>query len=524
MNADTQDTVLRRWIAILIALLALLSAVAVGQLVAGLIDQNASPIFAVGNSVRDLSPPEVTEFAIGSLGDAKKPLLFGGIAAMLLGVGLVAGLASRRRALPGMVVAGAVGVVGVAAVLAQPTVDALGLLAPLASLVAGVAVFRWLHGLALRRAAATRVPATHPAVGEFPSRRRFLFTTAGVAVGAGVVGGAGQLLAGRIDVAASRAAVGALTPATSAPRIPAGADFSSAGTPPFITRNADFYRVDTALVSVPSVRTEDWELRIHGMVDRERTYRYADIRDRDLVERTITMTCVSNQVGGPYVSTANFIGVPLRDVLPEAGVRRVADQLFSTSVDGWTAGTPTEAAMDPDRGALLAIGMNGEPLPLEHGFPARLVVPGLYGFVSATKWVVDLELTTFDAKQSYWRERDWGVRAPIKVQSRIDAPGGFATVAPGQVTIAGISWAQHVGIERVEVRLDGGPWQEARLSTEVNEQTWRMWQLSVDLQPGGHSAEVRATNKAGETQPAQRVDPIPDGATGWHSKQFTVSG
>jgi DMSO/TMAO reductase YedYZ molybdopterin-dependent catalytic subunit len=508
---------LARWVVMLIGVLSVAAALAVGHLVAGIIDPDASPFVAVGNSVRDLSPPAVTEFAISDLGDLKKPLLFGGLGATLLVIAMVAGLVSRRRAWPGVALAAVIGLVGLAAVVSQYNVEPLGVLAPVSSLVVGVGVFGWLHRLA--------GPPDLRSTGQptEASRRTFLLTSAGVAVGAGVLGGGGQLLAGRLDVETSRANVGALTPSIPAPPVPRGADFASIGTPRFITSNREFYRVDTALLGVPRVRAEDWVLRVHGMVDQARTFTFTDIRERDLVERTITMTCVSNQVGGGYISTANFIGVPLRDLLDEAGVRPGSDQLFSTSVDGWTAGTPVEAVMDRGRGALLAIGMNGEPLPAEHGFPARLVVPGLYGFVSATKWVTDLELTTFDAKQSYWLKRDWAREAPIKTQSRIDVPGGFATVPPGVVTIAGISWAQHVGIDKVEVRVDGGEWRPATLATEVNKQTWRMWRVDVELGSGNHTAEVRATDRNGRTQTEERAAPIPDGASGWHSSQFTVS-
>ncbi|GAB3447680.1 molybdopterin-dependent oxidoreductase [Actinophytocola sediminis] len=506
---------LTRRVASLVGVLAVTAALAVSHLVAGLTDPDASPFVAVGNSVRDLTPPAITEFAISEIGDAKKPLLFGGIAVVLVVVGTIAGLLSRRRALPGMVLAAIVGVVGLLAVLDQYNVDTIGLLAPVSSVLAGVGTFGWLHRIATRRATTGETSTA--------SRRRFLLVSGGVAVGAGVFGGVGQLLAGRVDVEASRAGIGALTPQSPAPPIPGGADFASFGTPRFLTANRDFYRVDTALVSVPRVRAEDWALRIHGLVDEQKTFSFNDIRQRPLVERTITMTCVSNQVGGGYISTANFVGVPLRDLLDEAGVRSGSDQLFSTSADGWTAGTPVDAVMDRDRGALLAIGMNGEPLPTEHGFPARMVVPGLYGFVSATKWVVDMELTTFDAKQSYWLKRDWAQKAPIKTQSRIDSPRSFATVQPGPVDIAGIAWAQHVGIDKVEVRVDKGEWRPAILADEVNDQTWRMWRSQIHLGPGTHTAEVRATDRTGRTQSADRVAPIPDGATGWHSRQFTVS-
>lgn len=513
MDSETEPvTRLRKPVAALVGVAAVVAAVAAGHLVAGFVHATASPVIAVGNSVRDLTPPSVTEWAIANLGDAKKALVFVGVGVALLVFGVVAGLVSRRRPWPGMALAAVLGLAGLASVLDQPAVPAAGVLAPLASLVTGVAVFHWLHSAARASGAGAE---------KSLSRRRFLWTSAGVLVGAGVSGTVGELLAGRFDASSSRAAVGDLTPRVPAPPIPRGADFP--GTPRFLTSNRDFYRVDTALVSVPQVRAEDWLLRVHGLTDRTATFTYGDIRDRPLVERTITMTCVSNEVGGPYVSTANFVGVPLRDLLAEAGIRPGADQLFSTSVDGWTAGTPVEAVMDQNRGALLAIGMNGEPLPLEHGFPARMVVPGLYGFVSATKWVVDMELTTFDAKESYWRKRGWGVTAPIKTQSRIDTPRGFATVPAGPVTIAGVAWAQTIGIAKVEVRVDGGPWRTAELATEVNSQTWRMWRLSVDLRPGQHKAEVRATDRRGRTQPADRVPPIPDGATGWHSTDFTVA-
>ena len=259
-----------------------------------------------------------------------------------------------------------------------------------------------------------------------------------------------------------------------------------------------------------------------GMVERELDISFDELRGRPLEERTITLTCVSNEVGGPYVSTANFVGVPLRDVLNEAGVRAGADQLVSRSADGWTAGTPTDLVLEADRGALLALGMNGEPLPVEHGFPVRMVVPGLYGYVSATKWLVELELTTFSAFDPYWAKRGWAKRAPIKTMSRIDKPQGFEVVAPGRVVIAGVAWAQHRGIARVEVRIDDGPWQEATLSTEVNLDSWRMWRTEFDLALGGHTAQVRATDETGYQQTEDRVDPIPDGATGWHSITFTV--
>jgi DMSO/TMAO reductase YedYZ molybdopterin-dependent catalytic subunit len=313
-----------------------------------------------------------------------------------------------------------------------------------------------------------------------------------------------------------------LRSAERAAAIPPGSAFPELGTPTFITPNPDFYRIDVAL-RVPAQRAQDWSMPIHGMVDNPFTLRFDDLLSRPLVERTITMTCVSNPVGGNLISTANFVGVELRNLLLEAGVRPGADQIYSTSVDGWYTGTPTDVLLEPGRGALLAIGMNGEGLPAEHGFPVRMVVPGLYGYVSATKWIVDMEATTFDAKPGYWLERGWAQQAPIKTQSRIDTPRGFGIVPAGRVTVAGIAWSQPVGIRRVEVRMDGGPWREAELSTEVSGDTWRMWRTEFDLAPGSHTVQTRATDHNGITQTEQRADPIPDGASGWPATIFTAA-
>jgi DMSO/TMAO reductase YedYZ molybdopterin-dependent catalytic subunit len=351
-------------------------------------------------------------------------------------------------------------------------------------------------------------------------RRRFLVTSTAVAAAAGVTAAAGQVVGGRVDVEASRRSI-RLTPDVAAPPIPDGADFTGDGTPPFITPNADFYRVDTAL-SVPRLRAQDWRMRVHGMVDRELVLTYDDLLSRPLVEKTISLCCVSNEVGGPYISTADFIGVSLSDVLAEAGLRPGADQLATRSVDGWTCGTPVEDVMRPGSDALLAIGMNGEPLPAEHGFPVRMVVPGLYGFVSATKWLVDAELTTFADFDAYWVKRDWARRAPVKTMSRVDRPKAFEQVPAGRFVVAGVAWAQHRGVDKVEVRVDGGPWRATTLSTEVNVDTWRMWRAELDLPAGSHTLEARATDRTGYTQTAERAEPIPDGAAGWHTIVFTA--
>ncbi|MCT2585667.1 molybdopterin-dependent oxidoreductase [Actinophytocola gossypii] len=492
--------------AIAVALVSLGAALAAGHLVAGFVGPPASPFLAVGNWVRDLSPHPVTEWAKDTFGTADKLVLFLGVTLVILGCAVAAGLLSRTRPWPGLLVAGALGVVGFVAVLTRPDLGQLGILAPAASLLAGVGTFNLLH----KRAD----PVTST------GRRDFLRLSAGVAVGAGVLGGVGQAFGSRVDVEASRRAVGRLRVAEPAPPIPAGADFP--GTVSFLTDNRDFYRIDTAL-TVPRVTADGWSLRVHGLVDRELELDFAAIRERPLVERTITMACVSNEVGGSLVSTANFIGVPLRDVLLEAGVRPEADQLLSTSVDGFTAGSPVDAVLDPERGALLAIGMNGEPLPVEHGFPARLVVPGLYGYVSATKWLTELELTTFAAEQGYWIPRGWSALGPVKTQSRIDTPRDGDTTGT-TVTVAGVAWAPAVGIDRVEVAVDvdsGGDWRDARLAAEVGRNTWRMWRATVDLPPGEHRIAVRATDRNGETQTDAFAPPAPNGASGWHTITVT---
>jgi DMSO/TMAO reductase YedYZ molybdopterin-dependent catalytic subunit len=502
-------------VATAVGVLSVAAALAAGHLVAGLVGPTASPLIAVGNSAIDLTPLPLKDFAVRAFGTYDKMVLLAGMGVVLVLLAVLAGLLSRRRSWPGVALAAAVGVLGFVAVLARPDLGQLGILAPLASLVAGVLVFRWLHGIALRRA-----DRDDPLVND--SRRLFLRSSAGVVVGAGVLGAAGQLLAVRVDVEKSRASVGTLTPAQPTPPVPVGADFAGNGTPRFITSNRDFYRIDTAL-TLPRVRAEDWRLRIHGMVDKEVSFGFEDIRSRRLVERPVTLTCVSNEVGGEYVSNANFIGVPIRELLLEAGVKPGSDQLMSTSVDGFTAGTPVDALLDEKRGALLAIGMNGEPLPIEHGFPVRMVVPGLYGYVSATKWVVDWDLTRFDQAEAYWVPRGWSARGPIKTESRIDSPQTNARRPAGRVMVAGVAWAQSVGVDKVEVRVDEGQWQPAELATEVSVDTWRMWRAAVEVGKGEHRVAVRATDRAGYTQTDQQVPPAPDGATGWHSVPFTVT-
>ena len=495
-------------VATLVGILALAAALGVGHLVAGFVGYTASPFIAVANFVIDHSPQDVVEWAKTTLGTADKLVLKIGLAVVLLLFAVAAGQLSRRKPLAGQILVVALGLAGIVAVYLRTDLGQVALLAPVAALAAGLGTFTWLHHLVL--------PPTFSGTFEGTDRRKFLRAGVGVAAGAGVAALAGELAGTSGNAEESRAAVGPLVPARTAPPLPADADFVKLGSPPFITRNPDFYRIDTALI-VPQVRTEDWSLRIHGMVDREVTFSYADIRNRPLVERRVTLTCVSNEVGGPLISNAAFVGVDLVDLLDEAGVQTGAEQMFATSVDGWTCGTPASVALDPARGAMLAIGMNGEPLPIEHGFPARIVIPGLYGYVSATKWVKDLEFTKWDSRQAYWLRRGWAEQAPIKTESRIDTPTGFAGVTAGRVRLAGTAWAQHTGVAKVEVRMDQGPWQPTTLAAEVSKDTWRMWWTELDVPKGTHQVFVRATDQSGYTQTDHRADPVPDGATGWHS-------
>jgi DMSO/TMAO reductase YedYZ molybdopterin-dependent catalytic subunit len=365
----------------------------------------------------------------------------------------------------------------------------------------------------------TRASRPAPAPAGF-DRRTFLVTAGIVAGGVVVAGSVGKGLQGRFSIDSARNAVTLPPPASPAAALPAGVELGAEGITPFITPNGDFYRVDTALIA-PRVTPAGWKLSIGGMVDNPMELSFEDLLNRELVERDITLVCVSNEVGGQYAGNARWLGVPLKGLLEEAGVQDGADQLVSRSVDGWTAGSPTRTVMD-GRDALIAIGMNGEPLPVEHGFPARMVVPGLYGFTSATKWVTQLELTTFDAYDPYWAQRGWAKIAPIKTMSRIDTPRGLARVDAGTVPVGGVAWAVHRGISAVEVKVDDGPWEKAQLGEVPDNDTWRQWMYPWPATSGRHTLTVRATDGAGDVQTDERVAPIPDGASGWHSIVVTV--
>ncbi|GLF99200.1 molybdopterin-dependent oxidoreductase [Streptomyces yaizuensis] len=519
-----------------------------------------SPVVAVGGAMIDRVPTAVKDWAIRAFGENDKAVLQLGIVAVLAVAAAVLGRAAlthRRAGAAGVLLFGAV---GAWAALGRP--DAAGPLDALPSLagaLAGALVLYVLTGrLAPRRAAAPgpgTAPAADSAAGATTShtqtdarthtqthsgsrgrgadeppwdRRGFVAAaTAAAALSAGAGGLARTLGRARSgDAASAREAVTLPPPVSPARPVPRAARLPIPGVSPFITPVKDFYRVDTALV-VPEVDATRWRLRIRGTgVTRPADLSFADLLGRGLIERDITLTCVSNEVGGPYVGNARWIGVPLAGLLAACGVRPPsrggpADQLVARSVDGMTIGTPVEDVMD-GRDALLAVGMNGEPLTFEHGFPVRMVVPGLYGYVSACKWIEELELTTFDAYDAYWVKRKWARRAPVGTQSRIDTPRPFSRPDAGPVMVAGVAWAQRRGIRRVEVSVDDGPWRDAVLAAEDSRDTWRQWSFAWRPEPGTHTLTVRATDGDGAVQPAERTRPFPDGARGRHSVVVTV--
>jgi DMSO/TMAO reductase YedYZ molybdopterin-dependent catalytic subunit len=488
-------------------------ALGVAHLVAALDSRGSSPIVAVGSAAIDLAPEWLKSFAIRTFGVQDKLVLLVGIGAVVAVLAVVLGVASLRRPRIGLAGLTLLGAAGALAALSRPDATAASALPAVVGASAGAATLLALHRRLVRGATDRRTEPTRAL--EPVDRRRFLVASGVAIVVAGAAGAFGQFLSRRKQADASRAAVTVPDPVEAAPPAPGGTDLGVDGLSPYFTPNEEFYRVDTALI-VPSVPAEDWGLRVHGMVERELTLSFDQLMARPLIERDITLACVSNEVGGPYVGNARWVGASLADLLDEAGVDPAATQLVSTSADGFTCGTPVDVVTD-GRDAMLAISMNGEPLPIEHGFPVRMVVPGLYGYVSATKWVVDLELTTFEAFDPYWIRRGWAEMAPIKTQSRIDTPRNGASVPVGDVTVAGVAWAQHVGIERVEVRIDEGAWQEAELAVEDTIDTWRQWKLVAPIGAGEHLLQVRATDAGGDVQTDALAEPFPDGATGWHT-------
>ena len=527
-------------------------AMGVGQLAAGLTVAQSSPVLAVGQAAIDLTPLPVKDFAISTFGANDKNALVVGILVILAAFAAVIGILAVRRLALGLAGLAVFACIGLAAALTRPTATAAYVIPTLVGAAAGAfaltRLVRAAHGLDSRpnRSAGARTPANElkppdlpepaeatPAssftylpnpddrgASRGPARRRFL-TTSGVAVVTAAAGAlVGRELITRHNVSAARAALRFPKPAVAAPPLPPGANLNIPGLSSFITPNGSFYRVDTALL-LPEVDPATWQLRIHGMVQREVSITFDQLLRRPLIEDYVTLTCVSDPVGGPYVGNALWLGASLADLIRQARPLAGADQLLCTSVDGFTSGTPLQIVLD-GREALLTVAMNGQALPVEHGFPARMVVPGLYGYVSACKWVTDIEVTTFASAYAYWATRGWSQQGPIKTESRIDVPVSNSTIAPGRTPVAGVAWAQHKGVAAVEVRVDAGPWQQARLAAVPDIDTWRQWVWEWDATPGSHVLEARATDATGYTQTAVQAQPPPNGASGYPSAAVVV--
>jgi DMSO/TMAO reductase YedYZ molybdopterin-dependent catalytic subunit len=581
--ADDQPRASHRLAGAVAGVLAGAVAIGAAQLAAGLTVPQSSPVLAVGQAAIDLTPPPVKDFAISAFGAHDKTVLLGGILVVLALYAALVGMLAVRRLTFGMWGLALFAFLGLAAALTRPNSTPEYVVPTLAGAAAGAFALARLTRAATRlgpsparagsggkpdrrgslTAGPTVVPSDTPVSPEaltptdlpaapdaparpaepaaetpaysftyipnpddqgpsrWPGRRRFLVTS-GIAAAAAAAGTlAGRELITRHNVSQARAALRFPRPAVPAPPLPAGSNLNIPGLSSFITPNDSFYRVDTALL-LPEVDPATWQLRIHGMVQREVTITFAELLKRPLIEDYVTLTCVSDPVSGPYVGNAKWLGASLAALIRQARPLAGASQLLCTSVDGFTSGTPLEVVLD-GRDALLAVAMNGTALPVAHGFPARMVVPGLYGYVSATKWVTDIEVTTFASASAYWVQRGWSQQAPIKTESRIDVPAGGASLRPGLTPVAGVAWAQHKGIAAVEVRVDRGPWNEARLATVPDIDTWRQWVWEWPATPGNHLLEARATDQTGYTQTPLQAQPVPNGASGYPSAAVTVS-
>ena len=562
-----------------------LVALGVAQLVAAILSSPiGAPVTAVGDLSINHTPPAVKNFAIREFGSSDKTVLVWGIRGVLIIFAAVIGVLAVRKLWQGMAGLAVFAAIGVYAALSQPTATGADALPSLIGAAVAAFALTYFAGRAARLAAghgsgfrqhqpgtaepstaepSTAEPSTaepsgpgtgqpeagqpDPAApgpanvplpgpiwqpikpseagarGPGPDRRRFLFGSAATAAVSLVAYAGGSWLTEIRDVSAIQRALKLPAPAQPAPPLPPGTNLNIPGLSSFITPNSSFYRVDTALV-LPEIAPASWQLRIHGMVRKELVLSFADLIKRPLLEDYVTLCCVSDPVSGPYVGNAKWLGASLRSLLAEAGLKAGADQLFCTSSDGFTSGTPVATAMD-GRDAMLAVAMNGAALPVEHGFPVRMVIPGLYGYVSACKWIVDIEVTTYAANVAYWAQRGWSARAPVKTESRIDVPTGLRPIKAGQrVAIAGVAWAQHKGIEAVEVRVGGGTWHQATLAAVPGIDCWRQWVYEWDaaVRPGTYLIEARATDKTGYTQTALQEPPEPNGATGYPAVQVSV--
>ncbi len=492
------------------------SALAVSQLLAGLSSSIPSLVISVGGVIVDFTPLTLVRASIEVFGTNDKPALLIGIVVTALVIGGLLGVLAASRRWIGVVGFAVFGIFGAWAGVRDPMASTIGAVfaAAVASAV-GIGVLLWL--LSAAQAAAT----AENDLAYADDRRRFIGGVVAIGIVAVVGAVVGRMLDARSIVEAARANISLATWATTG-TVTAGLSTTAyPGLSPLYTPNETFYKIDTAL-DVPQVDPEGWRLRFTGMVDNPFELTFDELLALPMVEQTITLCCVSNKVGGRLVGNARWLGVPLQELLNEAGVQPGATQIVGRSVDDFTVGFPT-AVLEGGRPALVAVGMNGEPLPADHGFPARLVVSGLYGYVSATKWLTEIEMTTLEDFDAYWIPRGWAKDGPVKTQSRIDTPREGRSVSPGIVAIAGVAWAQSRDVAGVEVQVDDRPWVDAELSERISENAWRQWVYPWDADLGTHRVRVRATDGTGETQTEEMQSPRPDGASGYHTITVEVA-
>ncbi len=521
------------------AVAAAAAALGIAALVAPLVSTRSAPLTAVGGAVIDAVPGPVKSFAVATFGTHDKLALTVGTLILLVAFAVGLGTLAVRHRWYGVAGVALFGLLGAVAAWTRTGATVWWGLPSLAGALAGIAALLLLLRPRVLPVAVVPpdgtvgpAPAVVPPDGTVgparpgasgavgPPRRRFLGLVAAVLGGAAVAGWAGRLLGQRRGVTVARSTVRLPAPVSPAPEVPVGAIDGLAPATPFVTSARTFYLIDTALVA-PQVDPRTWRLRIHGRVRRPLTLTFDQLLARPLIERYVTLACVSNDVGGGLIGNARWLGVRLADLLDEAGPLDGADQVVSRSVDGFTAGTPTAVLRD-GRDAMLAVGMNGDPLPVAHGFPVRMIVPGLYGYVSATKWLTELELSSFSDFSAYWVRRGWSAQAPIKTESRIDTPRDGRNLKRGTIAVAGVAWAQHRGVSAVQVQVVHGPWQAASLGPVPSVDTWRQWVFSWPATAGSHVLRVRATDNAGAVQTPDEAPPEPDGATGWHTVRVTV--
>ena len=498
---------------------------ATSYLTANLMNIREAPVVAVAELVIRKTPGSVAEWAIDMLGKNDKPVLVGTILFLLAVLFVVAGLLARRRWWASVLILALLAAAGAGAILSRDAAEASDLVPVAVGLATWLIV---LFGLGERMHHTERLPDSAEPTEDAPwpplteeqrhSRRIFLIGAGSVAAVSGALGLLGRVAgSGRRKVEEARRL---LRLDATKPVVPPETRIGVDGVTPWMTPADEFYLIDTAVI-VPTIDPKDWTIRIHGMVEREIELTFRDLVSRDITEGWVTLNCVSNEVGGDLIGNAWWSGVRLADLLAEARPDPAADAVLQTSEDGWTCGTPLSAMTD-GRNAMLAVAMNGAPLPIEHGFPVRTLVPGLYGYVSACKWVVDLEVTTFDDITAFWTDKGWSELGPVKMSSRVDVPRSGEEVAAGEVTVAGMAWSQHTGISRVEVAVDEGEWTAAEFAGVPNDDTWVQWRAVVEVEPGDHMVRVRATDKDGSVQTGEVADVLPDGATGWHSIDFTA--